>query len=195
MKKQLLALFITVSACATPTTGYSQGGVIFQNYGETTYAPVTKIVIPPAPGSPGTVGVGSEYTAYLYFAQGTINDPSLLTLASGHVPFSDTSKGFFFGGIVAIPAALGPVTFRVVAWPTDTSVLGPVSPYSTVGAGHSDFFTLPSFPMTPVEFGPGLKPFMILIPEPSATALLALALLLTLRGQNSKKPAASQVND
>jgi len=167
MKKTILILALGIVVSVAPA--YGQGYIFFNNYGTTTDAIVR---------GPGVTGVGGPvsfgYTAGLAYGFGTITDPAMLTLSGITQAFNPAIPGYFTGPIVQIPDYTGgPITFQVLAY-------NGADYASSVLSGSSALFTLPSIAtgIQPVgEFGPALRPFSIVIPEPTTIALVGLGLV------------------
>jgi hypothetical protein len=158
----------------------------------------------PADGPAGAY-VGSNYTASLYFENGTItgqavfdsSDPMLF--ASADVAFFGTTgtgtghglsgdfSGFFDGGVVYLSAATnlyGPVTVEVRAWYNGggayTSYDQALAAGQNVGESNpvSLYLADPTYSVPEMN---GLLPFTVGVPEPTEWALLGLSGLAWLK--------------
>jgi len=166
MKTTILAVVLGIMVSGTPAHG--QGSIIFSNLGTTTDAIVTFNCCGNA------IPVDSSWTAGLAYGFGQINDPAQLILSGITQSFNLATPGYFSGPIATIPDySGGPITFQVLAYSgTDY--------FSSVQRGASVPFTLPSIATgttLPGEFGPGLQPIRIELPEPGTIALVGLGLV------------------
>ena len=186
-------------------TAYGQGHLLFLNY-DSPPAPVTISSLPgtfnPANG-PGGAFVGSNYTASLFFVNGTITkqtafdslNPTWVAdtlffgttgLGPGHGLDGDGS-GFFDGGTVFLTGQTSlNVTLQVRAWYNGGGIYSSYSQAFAAGQNVGQSGLLPqnvSAPPGPAVPIAGLQPFTVGIPEPSALALALLggAGLLLLR--------------
>lgn len=177
MKRNLVVAIVGITASAgIMVSAHAQGRVFFNNYGTSTYAPVTY--------TPGGVGLNNTFTAGLWYFLGTTtlgggtgSDtlPVGWELASVTQQFNTAgpgSEGIFVGPIAQISDYVsGPITFVVTAY--NGTAYG--SPTTTL-QGHSASFTLSSIATggnPSGQFGPGFLGFA-LIPEPSIFALSGL---------------------
>lgn len=202
MKRLLL---IVASAGAVVIETYGQGRVIFDNVSPG-LAPVTISIAPgtfnPADGPPGAY-VGSNYTASLFFVNGTVTNQVVFDslnpiwvadtlffgttgVGPGH-GFNGDGSGFFDGGT---PSFTGQtsfiVTFQVRSWYNGGGLFTSYAQALVGGhnVGESNLLPLPvSFPPGPAGPLNGLLPFTVGIPEPSTFVLAFFggALLLVFR--------------
>jgi len=201
----LLALF--VSFCAN-----GQGFFLFDNINiSPSPAPVTISTslgtFNPANGPSGAY-VGSDYTASLYYLNGTTTDPALFDnnnpilfpsantifygttgFAPGHGPSSD-GAGLFEGGLVTLPTT-GQITIEVRAWYNGGGLY--TSYEQSLAAGQNVGESIP----VPVLLGigtqsvpplDGLLPFTVgIVPEPSSFLLVGLGGLALLKFARRRK--------
>jgi hypothetical protein len=179
MKKTIVASVMGVIASAAMVgSSYGQGQIQFLSYGLNTDAIVTRGGVPVL-GSDG-------YMAALYFALGTVSEPSasdptgvpsvLQLVAGSTTPFFNAPlAGYFQGSAVTIPGfTSGLVTFEVVAWTGGNSYGDPANTFR----GHSSVFQsdqVVALGLPVKEFGAGLQVFSVnVVPEPSTIALIGL---------------------
>ena len=196
-------LLILVSAGVVMFEAYGQGRIIFDNFSPG-LAPVTITTVAgtfnPADGPAGAY-VGSNYTASLFFVNGTVPDltsfDSLNPIWVADARFFGTTgtgpghgvggdgSGFFDGGTPSLSGQTSfIVTFQVRSWYNGSGLY--TSYAQALAAGHntgaSNLLPLPvSFPPGPAGALTGLLPFTVGIPEPSTFVLAGLggaALLL-----------------
>jgi len=155
----------------------------------------------PADG-PGGAYLGADYTASLYFLNGTVTDqetfdssgPSLFASAdtsffgtTGIGPshgYTGDGSGFFYRDDVVLPTT-GIVTVQVRAWYNGsglyTSYAQALADGQNVGESNPVSLTLALGGSAPPNLD-GLLPFTVgVVPEPSVFALLGLGSLLLLR--------------
>lgn len=187
MKKTLIVSMIGLAAAATVSTSQAQGLVKFSSYVANNGAGA----VTDEGGNP----VGPTYFAGLYFALGTVADPTagnpvgipgapfaLVTDPAATVAFQTGAAagapGYFDSGNVVIPGyAAGAVSFEVVAWKGGASYGDVLNTFR----GRSAVFTMSSI-ATPGNPAPALGDNGQLmpnfstqpVPEPSTLALLGL---------------------
>jgi hypothetical protein len=199
--RNLLLILVASTGFAFECRG--QGHVIFDNVSPG-LAPVTISTVPgtfnAADGPPGAY-VGSNYTASLYFVNGTVTDQTIFDASNpiwvadtlffgttgtgpGH-GFDGDGSGFFDGGTATLSGQTSfIVTFQVRSWYNGGGLF--TSYAQSFAAGHnvgtSNLLPLPvSLPPGPAGPLTGLMPFTVGIPEPSPLLLAAFggaALLL-----------------
>ncbi len=174
MKRTILV--IALGMVASVPSSYGQGYIIFSNLGTNTDAIVTFNCCGNA------IPVDSSWTAGLAYSFGQIPDPALLTLSGITQSFNPATPGYFSGPIATIPDYTGgPITFQVLAYDGADYA-------SSFRRGGSALFTLLSIATGTQlvgEFGPGLQPIRVEVPEPGTIALVGLGLvsLLILRSK------------
>jgi len=161
----------------------AQGTVNFQNGG-----PGVNAIIRDADT---TALSGAAYSADLYWALGTVTDPTLLQSSGFSTAFgTGASAGYFFGGVLGIPGTLAAggqlVTVQIRTW-RGADGANWLAASTPAGAHHGEGnlfqVTLGGGP-TPPPFFTAMTPFTLTVnpvPEPSTFALAGLgaaALLL-----------------
>ena len=211
--KRLLAPVLL--ALVAPFYANGQGDFAFNNVFTAVGVPVTINTSPgtfnPADG-PADAYVGSNYTASLYFLNGTVTDqtlfdssnpilfPSANTLFFGatgfapvHGPTSD-GAGLFDGGDVILPTvgmAGGHVTVQVRAWYNGDGLYSSYDQSLTAGQNVGESIPVPLVLNFGAGFPPnmdGLLPFTVgIVPEPSSFALFGLGSLALLQFARRRK--------
>jgi len=199
MRKLLLIL---VSTGVVVFEAHGQGRIIFDNF-SSGFAPVTITTVAgtfnPADGPAGAY-VGSNYTASLFFVNGTVSTQAAFDSLNpiwvadalffgttgtgpGHGVGGDGS-GFFDGGTPSLSGQTSfIVTFQVRSWYNGNGLYANYA--QALAAGHnvgaSNLLPLPvSLPPGPAGPLTGLLPFVVGIPEPSTILLAALGVAVLL---------------
>jgi len=178
-----------------PLHAYSQGNFVFDNFIDTAAgAPVTISAVPgtfnPANGPAGAY-IGSDYTASLFFLNGTVTAPAVFDSSSpvffpsadtqffGTTGFNADGSGFFEGGIVYLAPASGIyVTVQIRAWYRGnglyTSYAQALAAGQNVGESNPVAVQLAVGLANPPPLV-GLLPFTVgVVPEPSTFLLVGL---------------------
>jgi len=175
--KQKLALLMALAASTACVL--AQGTVNFQNFGPG----VNSIIGDPSAGHTPIGGAG--YSADLYWALGTVSDPTALQSAGFSTPFqAGAGAGYFLGGLLGIPGTLAAggqlITVQIRAWRVadGASWLAASTPQ---GAWHGEgnlFQVTTGGGTTPAPYFTASQGFNLTqnaVPEPSTFALLGLA--------------------
>jgi len=207
--KKLIKAVILLAAMHSRLHG--QGTLSFDNIFTAVNGPPAPVTIStfegtfnPSDGQPGAY-VGSNYTASLFFLNGTITDQALFDSMSpvlvatadtkffgttgtgpGH-GFSGDGSGFFQGPVVYLGSATSrEVTVQVRAWYNGDGVYTSYAQASAAGHNVGESTLIPLMLGLPPSGDPNmdcLAPFAVGVPEPSTFALVLLgaASLLLLR--------------
>src|SRR5258708_4953438 len=212
--KSLLAPFLLTSL--VPFCTFGQGNFWFNNIDNSPdIAPVTVSAAPgtfsPTGGAAGAY-IGADYTASLYYLNGTVSDQTLFDssnpilfasantlffgttrFAPAHGPSSDGAGLFDHGGMVTLPT-IGTVTLQVRAWYNGGGLYTSYDQALAAGQNVGEAYPVSLFLALGAGAPPnldGLLPFTVgVVPEPSVYALLGLGSLLLFRRR--KHPVCSR---
>jgi hypothetical protein len=214
--KSLLVPFLL--ALLAPFWANGQGSFFFNNIdGSPGIAPVTisasSGTFNPANGPAGAY-VGSDYTASLYYLNGTVTDHTLFDssnpilfasantlffgttgFAPAHGPSSDGAGLFDHGGPVTLPTAgqggIGLVTVQVRAWYSGGGLYTSYDQSMAAGQNVGESIPVPLILSFGAGFPPymdGLLPFTVgTAPEPSSFVLIGLGGLALLQFARRRK--------
>lgn len=200
------ATYIGLLSCLVHCCTHGQGGLFF---GNVFLNPVPLVSISSTPGEfnptngPPGAYVGSDYTASLYYLEGSVtdqsefeaNNPALFQPAdthflgiTGHPP--STGTGQFQKGSIYLPTT-GTVTVQVRAWYHGDGLFESYDEALAKGqnVGRSNpVLVLLAVGVDPPPMLDGLQPFTVSVPEPSVLSLIGLGGLSLIRLRTIRRP-------